>query len=320
MTRLIFAVLLAILFGFTEANAQKVSPTELISKGYDLYNSGLINDAKSLLINAIYDPSFKSDETSLRFALGRICFDLREYQGAIYQWNLILSIYPNSVEAEDIRIIWDVMDWSNDSIWSDYNFDRQLNLSRLFWTPKQPQLHMDSTLLIDPIIALEYLNALYEKNIEDSKRVQILYDQFFLLMGYNRNYFGFSYVSASKDAYNWGFSTIYYNKIKNNEIRPLLVSDDRLTNLLESKNLKEFYFNYAAIIADTLRGFKSGLPYYIRSQYLLGLASGGATTPLIDNRLNSKATPYFQNVINATEGDDTNPYRIFAKKWISRLK
>jgi hypothetical protein len=294
----------------------------IISKCYDLSFSGLGQDAKKTLIDAIYDSSNNGYESALRFALGEICYDLKEYEGAKYQWNIIYAKYPQSEETEAIKIIFSEMNWNFEDWVTDQQFSHEYELSTLFWNSLRPEPRMNPTELIDPIMAVGYLQELYNRYPDESKRAIILYDLFQLFMGYNDN--GFGYFHATEGG-NDGPSMIYFKAIKTSrgELADLSLNlskdvNDQMANF--QKNAKVMFLSMANSISDSLNKLSIGKPYYIRTQFLIGVSFCGVRLFSSKLKVNKEALPYFQHVIDATNGEETNLYRLFALKWLSEAK
>ena len=289
----------------------------LVQKCYDMALAGLGDDARKTLIEAIYDSTYKEDEPYLRFALGQVCYELKEYQGAKYQWNMIYAKFPDSEEAEAVRIIFGALDWAFENWGMDQKFWQEYNLSTLFWNATTPDLRFKPEDLIDPIMALNYLQELYLRYFDEMKRAVILYDQFLIIMGYNQNNFGFHNLSIDDDKGIWGPSITYYKKVKAGEVIPLTLSREVAQDLIKKHKPKEFYFHWAQVLSDSLMNIQAGIPYYTKTQFLLGVSRCESKFLSSEIKLKKEAVPFFQNVVKSTEGDESNIYRIFALKWLS---
>lgn len=315
--------------------AQKVQA--LVSKCYDLTYSGLGEKAKDVLIDAIYDPTYAKDEAYIRFALGQICMDLKEVEGAKYQWNIVYSKYPEGEQAAQIKIFFKVLNWAFEGWVSDSKFSKEYELSSFFWNKKDPDPRMNATDLIDPIMALRYLQELYERYPDEDKRATILYDQFLLFMGYNANEFGYKQISESHGNFDNDPSLKYYKEIKTakadtsdlipepdiNMLRRGIYSEDDQSENYEydfkpiRRSAKSFFLSQAIAISESLRSLVVGNPLYVRTQFLIGVSLSGSMPYSSKLKVTPESKPFFENVVAATEGEETNFYRLFAMKWLS---
>jgi hypothetical protein len=302
----------------------KGEPTKtegLVLKCYDLALSGLDKEAKKLIIEEIYDSTKKSEEPYLRFALGQICYELEEYEGAKYQWNIVYSKFPYSEEAEAVKIIFSALEWSFENWEMDQKFRQEYELSNLFWSRTKPDLRINLEELLDPVLALNYLQELYKRYSDETKRAILLYDQFMLIMGYNQNDLGYHNMGfVGNDQDSWDTSTDFYKEIKAGKYKVFLLSDDFVEKLIERNKPREFYFSWASALSDSLNTLGCGRPYYVKTQFLLGISKCGSKIFSNKIKVKAEAKPFFQNIINATESDETNIYRLFAIKWLSEAQ
>jgi hypothetical protein len=313
----------------------------IVSKCYDLSYSGLGEKAKEMLIDAIYDPTYINDEAYIRFALGQICMDLKEEEGAKYQWNIVYSRYPGSEEAAQIKIFFKVLNWVFEGWVSDSKFSKEYEMSSLFWNKKDPEPGMNPTDLIDPIMALKYLQEIYQRYPDEDKRATILYDQFLLFMGYNTNNFGYEQVNESSGDFDNNPSLKYYKEIMIAQgdtsilkVKPNIniikrsiyteYSDDDSDEDYDFKAIrikaKRYFLSQAIAISDNFKALSIGNSFYIRTQFLIGVSLSGSKPYSSKLKMTPEARPYFENVVGATEGEETNLYRLFALKWLSETK
>jgi len=188
-------VFVTVCFGQTSTE----SIDQLVSKCYDLYYSGLKEEAERNLIDALYDPNNELHISRLRYELGTMCFLNSNYEGASHQWDFILANDPSSEEAQSLRSLYSILNIDFSLSIKDMSFKKEIELSRRFWNRVTPNLTTINIDLADPIIALKYLNYLSQKYNGPAYKAVILYDKFLLNMGYNRDGFGFPCKLTNSD-------------------------------------------------------------------------------------------------------------------------
>lgn len=289
---------------------------ELISTSYDLSYSGLDKEAKTKIIEAIHNKHYADYEAPLRFALGQLCYFNEQFDGAAYQWIIVSQKYPESEEALVIKMILNLSDFTIKQEINDILFLEEYDLSKYMWNPKRPNTRIDLQELNDPLLAIEYLYYMLHKYDDCGKSSIILYDLFLLFMGYNDNGFGYHNIQG----YSRASSSISFEYFKQNR---KAVSDGKISiedsDDISVSVLKNFLFEEAKAISDTLKSMSCASYYYIRTQFLLGVSLSG--TKLFSSKIDLKpeSKPYLENIVFATEGDPTNIYRIFAIKWCAAL-
>jgi len=308
MNRILWCLTGLIIFAVSLAYAQDdtLKSADLISKCLDLSSADLKTEAKTELINAIYDRNYKNDVSSLRYVLGQICFDNKEFNCAKEQWNIILADYPNSSEASLVKTIFGMLGWLYVDYYKDFEFMREYELSSYFWRPVDPDYRINPEELLDPVLAVSYLEYLLGKYEDHNKKAVILYDMFKLLMGYNNDVFGYH---ADCNCHPQEPCAKYYKNV---------IGYDPLDNC--AGQLKQFFFSKASAISDSLKNIDISNSYYINTQFLLGVSMCGNKLLSSKIKIKKEAVPYFEEVIKYTENQETNIYRIFAIKWLSELK
>jgi hypothetical protein len=294
-----------------EAEDQRVA--RLIERSYDLAYSGLFDESKIELINALHNEEFKDFEPPIRFALGQICYEQELLEGAKYQWGIIVNEFPDSEEAHTIKNLYNVLDWVADKLIVDQVFWEQYEFSKIFWHSTTPDLKMDIKELYDPVMALKYLEELEKRYEQGSKKALILYDIFLLVMGYNNDKFGFHNLS--------GFSFKADNPITAYYIDILNENSDVIGDVASNREwIKYYLFKKSESISDKFNKIEGGYHYYVGTQFLLAVSRSGTQFLSSKIRLKPESKPYLQKVMDATEGDETNIYRLFALKWLSELE
>jgi tetratricopeptide (TPR) repeat protein len=295
-------------FIYRQADGQTTTNVaEMISRSYDYAHSGLYNEAKIPLIDALHNFVYINQKTPLRFALGQICFLSDRYDGAVYQWNKILEEDPNSDEAQNINMLYDVLGYALGKQEADIFFIKEYSLSALLWDKVEPDPRIDLKKLIDPILALEYLQHLSKRYPNGIKRAILLYDQFLLLMGYNDNDFGYLNTSPTSPSDPSETAKKYYKAAG-------------FTHKPTADNVKAYFWTSAKAIADSMNTIDGGGRYYVRAQFQLAVSQCGYKLFSNDIKIVPEAWPYLQKVVDATRGDETNLYRIFAIKWLAGLE
>jgi hypothetical protein len=288
-----FSVLLSIFIIFSNlSKAQSTTSTQnQISIAIDYAKSGLSEKGKEILLPLMYDGIDDSLNAKIRYSLGVICFDEQDYNCVRYHWQRIILDYPNSPEAEIIKEIVSISKflWDSASIATafDFQFEHEYRTSRLFWSIDSPDYKMNEKELRNPQLALEYIQFLINKYPDDNrKKAILLYDKFLIYAGYNNEGFGFKNVNPQPD-------------------------------LSDKKEKKEFYEKCMAI-SDSLALIDKSGDYYIDSQFLLGLMASSKRFLSAEIKVNTESAKFFENVMNATKGQNTNLYRIFASLWLKK--
>ncbi|MEW5924960.1 MAG: hypothetical protein AB1746_13330 [Candidatus Zixiibacteriota bacterium] len=278
----------------TIAAQSNVNTEKEIEISLDYARSGLVEDAKRGLIALLHDDMDNNLNAKIRYALGTICFYENDLNCLTYHWEIIIREFPNSPEAEVIKQINDAfgffIDESLHKYYDDINFENELETSRKFWEYIKPDYKMSWETIRDPNIALEFLKNLSVKYENDnSKRAILLYEQFRIYSG---------------QCANW--SNLYSSEYKS--------SPSQYKN--EDKE-KSRLIDIAILKSDSLKYIGGAKSYYIRSQFYLGVLKSGSKFLSSEIKLKKEAIPFFENVLEATAEDFTNPYKIFASLWLS---
>ncbi|RKX21368.1 MAG: hypothetical protein DRP45_12395 [Candidatus Zixiibacteriota bacterium] len=257
-----------------------------IALATDYAMSGLHEEAKQVLIPLLHDSLEVNLDPRIRYILGSICLFEEENIGcADYHWNRVLIETPNAPVADAIRDIKRAHDFFHSATirrWTeDILFDDEVSTFFRFWTYKPPDWKMKWDDLKDARVALGYLGILLTRHPQDDKRAHLLWYKFLLHAGYNEEGFGYMHRPQVKE----------YNK----ENRHLLVCE---------------------AISDSLHQIPTTEDYYVRTQFLMGVMTSGSKFLSSKLKVNKKSAKYFEQVIECTEGQITNPYRIFASMWL----
>jgi len=292
--RYIFSILFVIVFLLNiqiPVRAQETINTEKkIQNAIDLVASGLTEDGKSFLIHLLHDDIDNEFNMNIRLVLSAICYQEEDFDCVMYHWDKIINEAPESKEAKTVRDLKSHFEFfasTSINAWNkDIGFLNELLTSRRFWTYQSPDYKMKWEDLKDPYLAIEYINNLITKYESDSpKLVILLFEKFLLTAGYNMEDYGF--------------------------LSTKVISDKN-----ERKRLKDFYLQSCIEISKVLKDIPGGESFYIHSQFLLGVMTSGHKFLSSKIKLNEQSAFFFHNVLKATEGDLTNPYRIFSSIWL----
>lgn len=269
------------------ASSVSSSTSDEINKAIDYAKSGLVEEAKTRLIDLSYEETDSTYHPRIWYVLGSICFEQENYDGAYFHWGKVQKLAPNSPEADAIRDIkasheFFATSWSEKTV-ADLQFINEWQMSRRLWSYEAADWKMNWNEIQDIALAQDFLDVLLGKYTTGDKRALLLFDKFLIFAGYNSDKFGFSHMSIT-DAEN----------------RP---TRDSLLAVCEA-------------ISDTLHLIDGANFLYVRSQFLLGILNSPAAFLSSKLRLNNMSVPYFENVMAATSGEMANPYRIFASLWL----
>lgn len=288
-------ILLFIMVLTTGIAAQGLNDTEKqINIAADLAKSGLQEKAKTTLIPLLHDGIDTLLDSRIRFLLGAICFEEQNLKCWAYHWRIIIEEYPNSEEAtiaKEVDAIWSFTDQALiESGIKDLEFRQALDISRKFWTYRPPDWKMRWDDVKDIELALQYIDILLERYDDPEKRAVLFYDKFLIMFGCNEANYGLNHIELPPSKYH----NEYEQRIRYyRQLRDSCVS-----------------------LSDSLLELSSLNIYYVKTQFLLGILNSGTKFLSSKIKLKAEATIYFKNILAATEGEITNPYRLFASIWL----
>jgi len=279
-----FAIILLLMPTFLIAQESVDTETQ-INIAADFAKSGLEEKAKTILVPLLHDGQDTLLNPRIRLLLGTICFQEKNYDCWSYHWTSLLYDYPNSEEASIVKEVQAIFSFSRYELaehkYEALEFEIAHDISRRFWTYKPPDWKMSWKDVKDAKLALQYIDILMNRYTDPSKRAILLYDKFLIMIGCNDEKFGMKYSNNS------------YSRTK-----------------------QSWFLEQCKAISDTLANMRGGELYYVKSQFLLGIMHSGEKFLSSKIKIKEEATIYFKNVLVATDGDITNPYRLFASIWL----
>lgn len=287
----IFLILTSVFIVTSTSGQESIKNT--INKAIDYGKSGLSENAKELLIEALYQDKDSLYHPRIRYILGSICFEMEDIDCAQYHWSIVTKNFPNSNEALAIFDLMQTYDflqstWA-ENLYENLTFSQELDISRKFWTLELPDWKMNWSDIKDWNNAIQYLNVLINKYKDDpDKKSILLFDKFLLFAGYNKEGLGYKHTHIAKS---------YYKSDK------------------EKKEGEVYFLDSCEVISYELRNLTNNT-YYLRSQFLLGVMTSGTKFLSSEIVLNDYSVKYFKEVASITKNDLSNPYNIFASIWL----
>ena len=300
MKQLVFIIFVPlVLIGQTNSLPQSVQ--EKINQAKDYYDVSLYEDSKKLLLELLHSEEGKNDEAEIRYQLGLASFYDGNINDARIQWKQVILKYPTHERSRQLnRIMSNYISSSEErEIFREEEFEYSDDLRQAFrfWTPIPLNEKLFWGELKDPQTASYYYNKLIEKYDDPKKKFQLLYYTFLINAGINANGFGYKNqqgntgfgVKKTKTKYinDWQYGKIINLILKRMEEQVTDETDPNYGKLIQA------YYLWAIKTSDS--AFFSGKVKVI---------------PL--------SKPYFEKVIEMTEGDENNIYRTFSQHWLQQ--
>ena len=170
-----------------------------------------------------------------------------------------------------------------------YYDDKRLAL--LFWTPIPLNEKLFWGDLKNPKGALEYYSKLINKYDAPNKKFQLLYHSFLIRAGFNSNNYGFKNQKNAPGNANLPSSTSHASAVKS------------LIATMEKLITDEADPNYGQLV---------------QVYYLWGVKKSGSKLFSGRVKVNKDSRLLFKKVIELTENNPNNIYRIFSEHWLNK--
>lgn len=268
-----------------------------ITQAKDYYDVSLFEEAKTILLELLYSDEGKDYEAEIRYHLGLACHYSNNVSDARIQWNQVISKYPKHPRARELNRIFSNYTHVEDSVnfmrEEEFEYDSDLKTGMLFWTPT----YMDKKLLWDKLKdagkAVLFYKSLAEKYDDPSKKFAFLYRIFLLEAGINSNFYGYGnrglkYTEKQNQFLNKGSIMTIRNTLGSME------------NQISDENIDQNY------------------PLLIQAYYMAGVRLSNTTIFSGEVRPNDNSRPFFEKVIQLTENNKNNIYRIFTEEWLGK--
>jgi tetratricopeptide (TPR) repeat protein len=300
MKQLILIILVPlVLIGQTN----NLSPTvqEKINQAKDCYDVSLFEKSKIILIELLHSEEGKNNEAEIRYHLGLASYYEGNINDARIQWNQVIRKYPTHERSRQLnRIMANYISKSDENVMfreEEFEFGDDLRQVSRFWTPIPLNEKLFWGDLKDPQTAIDYYNKLIEKYDDPKKKFQLLYYKCLLYAGINANDFGYKNLNVDTD---FGIKT--QEKNNPNDFQ----SGQNVQNILkqmEEQVTDETDQNYGKLI---------------QAYYLWAIKTSDSEFFTGKVKVNKLSKPYFEKVIEMSEGDQNNIYRTFSQHWLNK--
>jgi len=281
----------------TYSQSQDKIPPDIqqkINKAKDYYDISLFAESKKILVELLYSEEGKKYEAEIRYHMGIASYYEENYNSAFNQWNQIIKKYPTSEISKGInRIISsNFRQFSETDAIRDENFEysEDFKTAMLFWKPIPLNKKLFFGDLQNRENAVKFYEELIKKYDDPSKKFNFLSHLFLLYSGYNGSYYGYRNGT--------------YEKTGNN------ISDkDSEKKVIEILSQME---SYISGVNDT------NFSTLVQTYYLWGVRRSNSKIFSGKVKVNKHSKPYFEKVIELTENNRNNIYRIFSEHWLSK--
>jgi len=280
---------------FIHPQSQENIPAEIkeeIDKGIDHYNLALYEDSKRIFLDILYSDEGKKYEAEIRFHIGLALFYEEKPELAFIQWKQIIKKYPTSERAKLLNryISNRFREFSEDETIrdEDFAFSQDDKTGRLFWKsiPLNAKFFFDD--LQDGETAVKFYEGLIKKYDDPNKKLNFLYYLFLIYAGYNGSYYGYENTDTESGEKNIS------DKDSEKKVIEIL---SQMENFVASENDP----NHSILV---------------QCYYLWGVRKSGSKLFSGRVRVNKHSKPYFEKVIELTENEQNNIYRIFSQHWL----
>jgi len=302
MKQLILIILVPlVLIGQTN----NLSPTvqEKINQAKDCYDVSLFEKSKIILIELLHSEEGKNNEAEIRYHLGLASYYEGNINDARIQWNQVIRKYPTHERSRQLNRIMSnyISSTEENEMFKEEEFEFGDDLKQVFrfWTPIPLNEKLFWGDLKDPQTAIDYYNKLIEKYDDPKKKFQLLYYKCLLYAGINANDFGYKNLNVDTD---FGIKT--QEKNNPNDFQ----SGQNVQNILkqmEEQVTDETDQNYGKLI---------------QAYYLWAIKTSDSEFFTGKVKVNKLSKPYFEKVIEMSEGDQNNIYRTFSQHWLNNKK
>ncbi len=301
MKQLILIILVPlVLIGQTN----NLSPTvqEKINQAKDCYDVSLFEKSKIILIELLHSEEGKNNEAEIRYHLGLASYYEGNINDARIQWNQVIRKYPTHERSRQLNRIMSnyISSTEENEMFKEEEFEFGDDLKQVFrfWTPIPLNEKLFWGDLKDPQTAIDYYNKLIEKYDDPKKKFQLLYYKCLLYAGINANDFGYKNLNVDTDfgikkqsviPTDFKFGQNVHNILKQMEEQVTDETDQNYGKLIQA------YYLWAIKTSD--------------SEFFTGKV-----------KVNKLSKPYFEKVIEMSEGDQNNIYRTFSQHWLNQSK
>ena len=259
----------------------------IINQAKDYYDVSLFDDSKSILLKLLHSNEGKPFEAEIRYHLGLACYYSNNAADARIQWKKVISKYPTNVRARELNRVFsnftETIDSTNFFREEEFEYSTDLGTARLFWTPTYINAKLFWSELKDAKKAVAFYKGLVKKYDDPKKKFQILFYSFLITAGYNSNDYGFKNQNALDYKHN-------------HDVKGLI-------NRMEKLITDEDDPNYGQLV---------------QVYYLWGVKKSGSKLFSGRVKVNKDSKPLFKKVIELTENNPNNIYRIFSEHWLNK--
>ena len=267
-------------------NVQKI-----IKQAKDHYDVSLFKESKLLLLELLHSNEGKDFEAEIRYHLGLASYYDNNIGDAKIQWSQVINRYPTSKRAQELNRVfsnWGSMRDSTDFFREEeFEYSNDLRTGHLFWTPTYMNQKLFWSELKDPKKAILYYKGLADKYEDPKKKFQFWYRIFLLQAGYNSDEFGYGNDPRSSNL-----------RYQNQMVLALKMMKLQITD----ENIDP---NFGTLI---------------QAYYVCGVKLSGSSLFSGSVKVNKDSEIYFNTVIELTENDNNNIYRIFSQHWLEQKK
>ena len=300
MKKLILIIIVPLVL-IGQTNNLPPSVQEKINQAKDYYDVSLYEDSKKLLLELLHSEEGKNDEAEIRYHLGLASYYQGNYSNAFIQWKQVIRKDPTHKRSRQlIRMMANYISSSEENEMfreEEFEYGDDLRQAFRFWTPIPLNEKLFWGELKDPQTAIDYYNKLIEKYDDPKKKFQLLYYKCLLYAGINANDFGYKNLNVDTD---FGIKTQEKN-IPND-----FQSGQNVQNILkqmEEQVTDETDQNYGKLI---------------QAYYLWAIKTSDSEFFTGKVKVNKLSKPYFEKVIEMSEGDQNNIYRTFSQHWLNK--
>lgn len=290
-----------VLIGQTNSLPQSVQ--EKINQAIDYYDVSLFEDSKKLLLELLHSEEGKNDEAEIRYQLGLASFYDGNINDARIQWKQIILKYPTHERSRQLnRIMSNYISSSEEKeIFREEEFEYSDDLRQVFrfWTPIPLNEKLFWGDLKDPQTAIDYYNKLIEKYDDPIKKFQLLYYTFLIYAGINDDGFGYKNHMAGNTGF--GLKKTNTNYVANDFQTGQTVNF--ILKRMEEQVTDETDPNYGNLI---------------QAYYLWAIKTSDSAFFSGKVKVLPLSKPFFEKVIEMTEGDENNIYRTFSQHWLQQ--
>ena len=269
----------------------------IINQAKDYYDVSLFDDSKSILLKLLHSNEGKPFEAEIRYHLGLACWYSDNYSDAKIQWNKVITKFPTNKRSQELNRVFSNLTQSIDSTHyfreEEFEYGNDLQTGFLLWSPTYVNKKLLWSELKDAGRATTYYWGLIEKYDDPKKKFQFLYYLFLLESGYNSNHYGYGTAPLGS-----GPQTIDSRK------RHHLIS---MHNLLREMK--------AQITDESIDPNFSTL---VQAYYVAGVKVSGSSFLMGSVKVNEDSKFFFEKVIEFTNDNEHNIYRIFSQHWLKK--